>query len=166
MKLLCETDKTLIEPINYTEVSTLEDPEKLSKDMQTFMVLNNGLGLAAPQIGLPYRMFVMGEPGSFKTVFNPIIVSQAEEKQKSEEGCLTFPGLFIKIPRATHIDVEYENEFGKAVEEKFSGLWAKCFLHEYDHLNGILFTERAGKASLSLARTRRKKYLKRMNANV
>lgn len=166
MKLLCETDKFLIEVMNYTNLNEIEDPELLVKTMHGFMLDNHGLGLAAPQIGLNYRMFIMGESGFYRSFWNPEIIEKSDELQKSEEGCLTFPGLFIKIPRAESVVVKATNEHGNLVEERFTGIWARCFLHEYDHLNGILFTERAGKTSLSLAKNRRKKLLKRMNTHV
>lgn len=132
------------------------DPIKLFEDLKETMIKFRGLGLAAPQVGLPYRVFVMGDPDSPDTiipVFNPIITSNMDSKLvELEEGCLTFPGLYIKIKRHENIRARYTNQFGNTDTIKFNGLTARVFQHEFDHLNGVLFQKRASKIRLEQAK--------------
>ena len=103
---------------------------------------NKGLGLAAPQIGIPYRVFAFtGDP--VNVCFNPKIVDKSKEEIYLDEGCLTFPGLIIKIKRSSLIKVRFTMANGETITKKLSGMTARCFQHELDHLNGILFLNRA-----------------------
>lgn len=93
--------------------------------------------------------------------FNPRIVDVSPEEVYHEEGCLTFPGLFIKIKRPVHIKVRFQYPNGETVTEKFTGITARIFQHELDHLDGILFQMRANKIHLEQAENklrRLKKY--------
>jgi peptide deformylase len=121
------------------------DPIEFSKDLIKFMYDNNGLGLAANQVGVPYRIFAMrGAPENF-VCFNPKIVLPSSEQVILEEGCLTYPGLLVKIKRSQHIKVRFRTPNGETLTKTFTGMTARIFQHELDHLNGIEFFSRANK---------------------
>lgn len=122
------------------------DPVELSKDLIQMMYDNNGLGLAANQVGVEARMFVMrgGTEGDY-AVFNPVITDQTTETVTLEEGCLSYPGLLVKIKRPKTIRVRFFAPDGEAVNETFTGLSARVFMHEMDHLDGIVHIDRANR---------------------
>jgi len=121
------------------------DPIEFSKDLIKFMYDNNGLGLAANQVGVPYRIFAMrGAPENF-VCFNPKIVLPSTEQVILEEGCLTYPGLLVKIKRSQHIKVRFRTPNGETLTKTFTGMTARIFQHELDHLDGIEFFSRANK---------------------
>ena len=101
----------------------------------------NGLGLSANQCGYPYRVFVMGSDDNYIACFNPKIIL-AEEEAHLPEGCLSFPLLTLYITRPKTITVEYQDWNGTVHNQKFTGITARIFLHELDHMNGILYTDR------------------------
>mgnify|MGYP001163705116 CR=1 FL=1 len=143
------------------------DPAELEYDMCNFMLQNRGIGLAANQIDLTKRVFVMGSldipnfPKPF-ALFNPVVLEHSAEEVLDTEGCLSFPGLFLKITRPTWVRVQYQNSKGDTMDAKIDGYLAKCFQHELDHLNGICFVDKVSKLKLQLAikklRKRTKKY--------
>jgi peptide deformylase len=113
--------------------------------MVEFMYDNNGLGLAANQVGLPYRMFVMrGSPENF-ACFNPRIVSESAEVESVEESCLSFPGLVVKVKRPKSIRARFTMPNGETRTEPFVGITARVFQHELDHLEGKLYFNRANR---------------------
>lgn len=121
------------------------DPIEFSKNLIKFMYDNNGLGLAANQVGVPYRIFAMrGAPENF-VCFNPKIVLPSSEQVILEEGCLTYPGLLVKIKRSQHIKVRFRTPNGETLTKTFTGMTARIFQHELDHLDGIEFFSRANK---------------------
>jgi peptide deformylase len=138
------------------------DLKYICVSMVETMAKNEGVGLAANQVGLPYAIFVMGGGGYANAIVNPkILVANGEEL--SQEGCLSYPGLFLKIKRANHIDVEFYDMNGKIQFRTFEGLTARIFLHEYDHLLGKVFTSLVSRFSLQRERDKRKTNLKRIN---
>jgi peptide deformylase len=109
------------------------------------MYENNGLGVAANQVGVPYRIFAMrGAPENF-VCYNPKIVSQSKDEVVLEEGCLSYPGLLVKIKRPTVVRVRFNTPNGDSLTKQFIGMSARVFQHEYDHLQGIRFYDRANK---------------------
>lgn len=132
------------------------DPVELANNLIETMVHHKGLGLSSNQCGLPYRAFVLWSAEPF-AVFNPRIVDQTTEQVQLDEGCLTYPNLFMKIKRPKAIKVRFENAFGETQTEKFVGMTARGFLHEMDHLDGILYTKRATIPHLNRAWNQKKK---------
>ena len=116
-----------------------------------------GIGLFANQVGFPYRMFVFGDASNYIPCFNPKVVVASENTTPMEEGCLTYPGLFVKIWRPDWVEVEFEDENSEPHNETFEGLMARVFLHELDHMDGIDFTSRASKLHLDMAKRKVKK---------
>lgn len=102
-----------------------------------------GMGLAAPQIGLNIRFFIMQFPNELTYgCINPKILEMSDETFPVEEGCLSFPGEFIKTNRANKIRVSFMNLDGNQVEWELEGIYSICFQHETDHLDGIVFHKR------------------------
>jgi len=97
-----------------------------------------GSGLAANQVGVSRRVIIVGFQEGPKAFLNPEIVKKSKEKNLEEEGCLSLPGLYLKIKRAQKIDIVALDSEGKQVKLSLSGMTARIFQHEIDHLNGIL----------------------------
>ena len=118
----------------------------LLEDMLETMYKNNGIGLAAPQIGILKRLIVMdcsnqNKKASPLKFVNPEILKTSSDKSEYEEGCLSLPTQFAKVERPSYIEVTYQDENGKKMNKNFSGLEATCLQHEIDHLNGKLFVD-------------------------
>ena len=122
----------------------LNRPE-MSRILKENMLHYEGVGLSANQIGISERVFIMMlnmETEETITCFNPRIIKRYEDDVWCEEGCLSFPDEIINIQRPDRIVVKYEDEDKKDHKIKLSGMAARVFLHEFDHLEGIVFTER------------------------
>jgi peptide deformylase len=131
------------------------DPFELFDAMRDVMCENRGIGLAAPQCGISTSMFIIGNPmdrESIIPVFNPKIVDVFGDQEMYEEGCLSYPGLFIKVRRPNAIRVRYTTTNNITDTIKFDGYTARIFLHEYDHLQGVVYTERANKFHVEKAK--------------
>ena len=115
----------------------------LTQQMFSFMRKNNGIGLAAPQVGISRRLFVMEIGEVRKSCFNPEVIEHSTDFAEYPEGCLSFPGDECKIKRPSAVSVRYQDHSGTWVEEKLQGLEARCFQHELDHLDGITMHDRA-----------------------
>jgi peptide deformylase len=138
------------------------DPEKLENDMISFMKQNHGIGLAANQIGLKKRIFVMGSEQhkdftSPIAMFNPTIIESSKTVIEDTEGCLSYPGLWLKIKRPNWVVTGYYTSQGKYQETKFVNYAAKCFQHELDHLDGICFVDKISQLKLALALKKQRK---------
>ena len=129
---------------------------QLAQDMHDTMVHASGVGLAAPQVGVLKRLFtwqVDDEHGG--AVANPVITDASEDAEESDEGCLSFPGLFYPVTRPLRIQVDYRDLAGDEHTIQLEGFNARVWLHEMDHLDGILFIDH-------LAKHDRKEAMKRM----
>ena len=141
------------------------DRKELSKGMYDNMAKYGGLGLSANQLGLPYRMFVMGghpqiEDGKVRSVFNPMVNDVSPESINLKEGCLSFPFLFLSIKRPKWCSVRYTDENGEEVEETLHGMSARIFMHENEHMNGYVFTDLVSKLKLERAEKSKQKMIK------
>jgi len=141
--------------------------KELVSDMFDTMFKYGGLGLSANQVGLPFNMFVMGghphiEKGIKISCFNPKIIEYSKEEITLKEGCLTFPFVFINLTRPKKVTVEYEDEDNTIKKAYFDGYLSRIFQHEYDHMLGRIFTERASKLKLDLAYERAGKEIKKL----
>jgi peptide deformylase len=118
------------------------------------MFANDGMGLAANQVGIRARVFVMGHknfPENAQAFFNPIVVANTDDINDLEEACLSFPGIYVNIKRPRAIKARWQNSLGELEESEFSGYDCKCFLHELDHLEGIVFQDRVSTLKWALA---------------
>jgi peptide deformylase len=123
----------------------IQDPLELERNMLEFMYARDGIGLAANQVGVRTRVFVMGHKDNKEegmAFFNPIITANTEDIDDLEEGCLSFPGIFVNIKRPKAIKARWQNSKGELMEGEFRGYECKCFLHELDHLEGVVFKDR------------------------
>jgi peptide deformylase len=113
------------------------------------MTTNNGVGLAAPQVNVASRILAMELPNLKDSqplvMCNPVLVSEHPLTAQATEGCLSMPGVYLPVYRADGIVVQYREPSGKFVELELSGLNARVFLHELDHLNGLLFINRVSR---------------------
>ena len=122
----------------------LDRPE-MSRILKENMIHYGGVGLSANQIGIGERVFIMVlnmETEETITCFNPRIIKRYDDNVWCEEGCLSFPDEIINVERPDRIVVKYEDEDKKDHKIKLSGMAARVFLHEFDHLEGIVFTQR------------------------
>lgn len=143
------------------EAEYMNGLRELVDDMFETMYESSGVGLAAPQVGESKRLFVMdcsgGEDESKKVaVINPEIV-RIDGDQYGDEGCLSFPGIFTKVERGMSAVVRFNNLAGETVEREFTELEARCFLHETDHCDGIVFLDRMSPLKRELAKRKIKK---------
>jgi peptide deformylase len=131
----------------------------LSKHMFEVMNRHKGVGLAANQINLDAAVFVMKFQGHPLFAINPIIEDTSDERVLMTEGCLSDPGLYLKIKRPANIRASWETIEGERVAHDLDGLDARVFLHEFDHLQGVLFTDRVSKLKLDMGRKKQEKRL-------
>lgn len=159
-KLVPEGDDVLWEACPPWDFSNPpEDPLTVSQTMHLVMHTERGVGLSANQIGHLYRVFVMNDPDTNMswTCFNPEIIGVSEELATMEEGCLSFPGLILEIKRPSEVDVRYQTVTGEWKEEHLTGLMARCYQHELDHLDGVCFISPDRVSKLRLDRAYRKR---------
>lgn len=145
-----------------------ESVKKLAADMLETMYDAPGIGLAAPQIGVLKRIFVMDcdrdNPGKAPTVvINPEILWTSDAQSVAEEGCLSVPNIYEDITRPAEIQLAYTDLDGQRQERAFDALWATCAQHELDHLNGKLFIDQLGAVKRTLI-TQKMRKLKRERA--
>lgn len=150
------------DPILYTKLDDFDfslgfDCQSIETKMIEIMRQSRGIGISANQVGFDQRVVVI-QPKDQEpfALFNPRII-ESKEKTIDEEGCLSFPHLYIKVERDSEITAEYLDKQGKPCIIKLSGYDAKCLQHEIDHLDGICFTNRVSKLKLDLARKRQRK---------
>lgn len=154
--------QSLVEKSSEWDFNHDSGAEQLEKELCGFMIDARGIGLAANQVGLTKRVFVMGSysiegfPAPF-ALFNPKIIEASKETVLDEEGCLSYPGLFLKVKRPSWIIAEYQNSKGDTIEARFDGYLAKCFQHELDHLDGVCFVDKVSQLKLQLAMKKLKK---------
>lgn len=137
-----------------------QNPIDLYKDLGETMISMKGLGLAAPQIGVPIKAFVMTAEEVIG-VFNPRIVDYSQEMIVLEEGCLSFPNLFVKVKRPKKIRARYALPTGEIVTKVYDGMAARIFQHEYDHLEGMVFMKRANPYHMEKAKLLQKQLNRR-----
>ena len=145
LKPLIPTDDPLLHK-KIKKCSYNLDRSKLSYTLNENMFHHNGVGLSANQIGIEERVFVMMidiELEETITCFNPKIIKESKKDVVMEEGCLSYPELFLDISRPSSIIVRYEDEGKTIIKRRLEGFIGRIFQHEYDHMEGIDFTQRA-----------------------
>jgi peptide deformylase len=136
------------------------EPVEFASQLAETCKVKGGFGLAAPQVGISARVFVMGGGDEYVAMFNPSILEESKEHSLVAEGCLSFPMLALKISRPKKIKVEYYDFTGERHETVFEGLTSHVFQHELDHLNGICYTDRAKPMALKMGLKKRDKFSK------
>lgn len=116
---------------------------KIAEELINTLHVGDGVGLAGPQVGLLERIFVVHVAGDMPRIFiNPSIIETSQETLKYEEGCLSIPGVYTNVVRPRAVKIQAWNEKGRPFNLEASGILARVILHEYDHLEGILFIDR------------------------
>jgi peptide deformylase len=159
LRIICWPDARLKKKSKPVEVFD-GSLKELATRMLELMREARGLGLAAPQVGMNIRLFVMnptGQEGDDRVYVNPVL-SEAEGEEEAEEGCLSLPGIHVNIIRNKVMRMTAQDLDGRPIEQKETGHIARIWQHEYDHLNGTLLTDRMGPA----ARMTNRKLLKEM----
>ena len=138
------------------------DLEQFENDMVKLMLDENGMGLAANQIGITKRFFAIGHD-SFDTlskpaiIYNPKILKSSKDKVIDLEGCLSFKNVWLKVERPRKVEVQYELSNGQIHMAELDGMESKCFQHEVDHLDGITFDKRVSKLKWQMAKKKAEK---------
>ena len=146
------------EPLPWVFDPPQADPKLMYDIMLENMVYHKGLGLSANQIGMPVKVFSMRVDDSDNAIvcFNPEIIEESKEMVTMEEGCLSYPLLYLKKRRPERLSVKYQNVEGKPVSAHFEGLAARVFHHEMDHMVGKTFLDGVSKIVLQSARKKQK----------
>jgi peptide deformylase len=150
MKLVDQNNPILRQPA--AAVDNVAEIQDLIKNLYDTLEVSHGVGLAAPQIGIGKQVFVIAIDGIKKTFINPVVLATSEQSVEDIEGCLSLPNLRLKVKRPPQIKAMWTNEQGEQEIADLDGLWARCWLHEYDHVNGILIDDRVSKLVLSIAK--------------
>lgn len=150
------------------EVTSFDDHLRtLARDMLETMRAADGVGLAAPQVGVLKRLFtweilVESDDGEARpeggSVVNPVLLDSSEEIQQGEEGCLSFPGLFFPLERPLRVRVSWRDLAGDEHTADLEGLFARVWLHEMDHLDGVLFIDHLARHDRQEAMRRMREY--------
>jgi peptide deformylase len=133
------------------------DPKEFAQALHDKMVESDGLGLSANQVGIPYRVFVMRTGNEPFVIFNPKIVDVSDKELVMKEGCLSFPLLYLNVKRPDGVRIRYQKEDGSTTTEKFIGMTARIALHEFDHMIGKVYTQKA--SSFETQRALRKRMI-------
>lgn len=152
----------IVDPFDFDELNAQE----ISEEMIALMAQEGGIGLSANQVGLNARIFVMKphllEDNSPLTVINPTIDKVSVNQETMPEGCLSHPDLYLKVPRPKGVVVKFLDIYQKECIMELYDIDARCFLHEYDHLSGIEFTNRVSRLKLDMARKKQIKLRKKI----
>lgn len=149
----------------YTEALPNPDMNFLVKRMKMTMKLYGGIGLSANQCGVYKRVFIIGMEDYQLVCINPKILSKSDKMIKAPEGCLSYPGLFVKIERPESIQVEFTTESGETKQMYLDGLTARCFQHELEHMDGKSFLDHVGPVTIKMARKYQEKRMKKAFRN-
>ena len=165
-ELVEEATKVLREPTSEFDFENPpECPKEVEKNLSEAMERLGGIGLSANQLGLDYRVFVMRTADSgIKAFFNPEVTKLSKETEMMKEGCLSFPDIYLMIKRPKAIEFEYTDSDGERHTLQLEGIGSRCVQHELDHLNGIIFLQRASRFKIERAlKARPKERKKRLN---
>lgn len=147
----------------YTEPLPNREMTILSKRLLFTMKTYKGIGLSANQCGIDKRVFVIGHEDFSITCINPKILDASPNFNRSNEGCLSFPGLFLKVERPEWVLVEFTDELGQKQNLKLDGITARCFAHELDHMNGLVYTSYVKPLALKMAMQKKDKLIKKVS---
>lgn len=164
MQLIKSPDPVLTQVAAPWDFAVDTNASEVETEMISIMQSFNGIGLAANQVGLLKRVFVIqlqNHPEITEPIamFNPrvVIVDDTEEPILAEEGCLSFPNLWLQVKRYKEITSEYFDKHGNKCIITLNGIDARCFLHELDHLQGVVFTQHVSQMKLALAAKKQRK---------
>jgi peptide deformylase len=164
--LVDENDPVLYQPVKEWDFSDarfgVKEANEFASSLVETCIKNRGLGLSANQCGFPYKVFVAGYDDNYVAYFNPKVLKVSDSTEIAPEGCLSFPHLFLSVHRPKWVEVEYQDFNGEKHSARFEGLTARVFLHEYDHMEGIVFTNRAKPLALKSGVEKRNKLFNKL----
>jgi len=152
-----------VEPFDFDKIDAVE----IAQQMVDIMEKHRGIGISANQVGLDAQIFIM-QPTRHKeikhafAVINPVILKISQETDLAKEGCLSHPNLILNISRPKKLVAQFLDADAKECILELEDYDARCFLHEYDHLQGIEFTDRVSKMKLDMAKKKKTKLEKRI----
>jgi peptide deformylase len=147
---------------DFSEYNAIKQAEFIAYSLAETMQRYGGLGISANQVGINKRVCAVAAEETIWVMFNPEIVERSLTLSTFSEGCLSYPGLYVKVPRSDRIKVRFQAIGGQVLEKEVTGLTAVCIQHEIDHLDGIVYTDKISKINLEKAKRKIKKNLKRM----
>lgn len=141
-----------------------EETLNLVQDLKDTCTVEGGVGISAPQVGINKRVIIVTHDGELTALINPEIISyEGTLDHKAKEGCLSFPGLFVKIKRFDDVIISYYDEEGNQHEKRFSGLTSQIVQHEIDHLNGLTMLDRMHRLERDRYFRKQKRQAKKLN---
>jgi peptide deformylase len=165
MRLVKSPDPWLekkVEPFDFEKL----DAKAISEEMIELMLAEGGIGLSANQVALDAQIFVMKphllEDNSPLVIINPVLTSVTVNYEDLPEGCLSHPGLYLKVKRPRGLIAKYLDINAKECTIELYDIDARCFLHEWDHLQGVEFTDRVSKLKLDMAKKKQKKLMRNL----
>lgn len=161
--LVPETDpilKQVLPEFNFNNPPV--NPNEFASTLVETCKMYRGIGLSANQCGFPYRVFVMGYEDNYVAFFNPELINISKKEVHMIEGCLSFPFLGLRITRPEEIGVRYQDFNGNWQGTTLSGISARCFQHELDHMNGIVYTDKVKPLALQQGMKKRNKIMKKI----
>jgi peptide deformylase len=161
LEFVPETSSVLLQECNEFDFDNPPfDPKEFAQALHDKMIKSDGLGLSANQVGQPYRVFVMRAGDKPYAVFNPKVVDVSDKELAMKEGCLSFPLLYLSVKRPDSVRIRFQDENGEMRTEKFIGMTARIALHEFDHMLGKVYTQKASQYETQRA-LRKRMILKR-----
>jgi peptide deformylase len=141
MHNLVHRSNPILKDISLKVLKNTQLRNEISKVLSEKIQEYKGIGLAAPQLGIPVRAIIIGFGENPQVMFNPEIIEFGPDSSLMSEGCLSFPQMKLKVRRSTYVDVKWENLFGEEKSMRFVNLTAQILQHEIGHLDGVLFTD-------------------------
>lgn len=148
-------------PVKLETAADRKNADTVALSLAETLGKSQGLGLSANQCGRTERMFAINMGEQIWTIINPEIIEKSESTSDLSEGCLSYPGLYLKLKRPDHIKIKFQAINGEWIEQEFDGLTAVCVQHEIDHLDGKMFTDFVSPIKLDQAKKKVKQNLKR-----
>jgi len=145
LKVITEPHPTLRKRAEEIDLKELKKLRSFINDMEKTMLQEDGLGLAGNQVDFPKRIFIINTKDGPLAIINPSLHNKSFKKKVAEEGCLSLPGIYGQVKRHESLTVEGFDKKGNPLKMKVSGLFSRVVQHEYDHLQGVLFTDKAKK---------------------
>ena len=164
-KLIDYYDPILRQPTKPMKLETVDDFKEahyMAFSLAETLDKLQGLGLSANQVGLPWRVCAVNMGTEIWTMFNPEIIERSETTTDYQEGCLSYPGLYLKLQRPDYVKVRFQAVNGNFIEQEFNGLTAVCVQHEIDHLDGVMYTDKVSHMKLEQAKRKVKQNVKKM----
>jgi peptide deformylase len=148
-------------PVKLETAADRKNADTVALSLAETLAKSQGLGLSANQCGRTERMFAINMGEQIWTLINPEIIEKSDTLSDMSEGCLSYPGLYLKLKRPDHIKIKFQAINGEWIEQEFDGLTAVCVQHEIDHLDGKMFTDLVSPIKLDLAKKKVKQNMKR-----